>query len=74
MKNKLFFFTDWEYNPIGQTAIRIPVLRADLGGLFDVGTLFPGNTNLRTVPEVRPAGGAANVCCSSITVAQGVRP
>ncbi len=33
LKNKLFFFTNWEYNPIGQVANSADVLRADRGGL-----------------------------------------
>ena len=55
MKNKLFFFTDWEYNAIGQTATPSTGLRSDRCRLFAVVSPVPGNTNLQQFQKYVPA-------------------
>ena len=57
IKNKLFFFTDWEYNPIGQVGnSRTPAARRLLPAIRMLAALFPNNTNLSAVPEVCAGG------------------
>jgi hypothetical protein len=72
LKNKLFFFTDWEYNPIGQVANPNTFCAPTPAGYSQLAALFPGNTNLQQFQKYVPAGGASNVCGSAgINVAQG---
>jgi hypothetical protein len=72
LKNKLFFFSDWEYNPIGQAASPVTFCSPTSAGFSQLAGLFPGSTNLQQFQKYVPAGGAANVCNGTITVAQGV--
>jgi hypothetical protein len=71
LKNKLFFFTDWEYNPIGQVANPNTFCAPTQAGYAQLAALFPGNTNLAQFQKYVPSGSAANVCNSSVNVAQG---
>jgi len=73
LKNKLFFFTDWEYNPVGQSATPSTVCAPTSAGYSQLAALFPGNTQLGQIQKYVPAGGAATVCSSSIQVAPGIR-
>ena len=74
LKNKLFFFTDWEYNPVGQAGTPSTVCSPTSGGYATLSTLFPGSTNLQQLQKYLPAsaGGASSVCSSTITVEPGV--
>jgi len=73
LKNKLFFFTDWEYNPIGETATPSSACSPTSAGYTTLNQLFPNNAQLQTLQKYVPAGGAASsVCPDMITVAQGV--
>jgi len=72
VKNKLFFFTDWEYNPIGQSATPNTFCAPTSAGYAMLGNLFPGSTNLQQFQQYVPAGGNASACSPSVTVAQGV--
>ena len=74
LKNKLFFFTDWEYNPVGQAGTPSTVCSPTAAGYSQLGALFPGSTNLSQLQKYLPAssGGASNVCSSSIMVEPGV--
>ena len=72
LKNKLFFFTDWEYNPIGQSANPNTFCAPTSAGYSMLSSLFPNNTNLQQLQKYVPAGGAANSCLPSILVAQHV--
>jgi Carboxypeptidase regulatory-like domain len=73
IKNKLFFFTDWEYNPEGLTGTPSSACSPTAAGYATLGGLFPNNAQLQTLQKYVPAGGAASsVCPSNITVAQGV--
>jgi hypothetical protein len=75
LKNKLFFFTDWEYNPVGQVATPSTVCAPTSAGYAMLGTLFANNTNLQQLQKYLPASSGANaggVCASSIQVEPGV--
>ena len=59
IKNKLFFFTDWEYNPVGLTGSASTACAPTAAGYATLGALFPGN-NLATLQKyVAPAGSQA---------------
>ncbi len=72
LKNKLFFFTDWEYNPIGQEATPSTVCAPTSAGYSQLSALFPNNTQLQQLQKYLPAGGTANICNSTIQVAPGL--
>jgi hypothetical protein len=72
IKNKLFFFTDWEYNTIGQAGSASTACAPTTAGYAQLASLFPNNNQLQTMQKYLPAGGAANVCPSFITVAPGI--
>jgi Carboxypeptidase regulatory-like domain/TonB dependent receptor len=75
LKNKLFFFTDWEYNPIGQVATPSTVCAPTSAGYSQLSALFPGNNQLQQLQKYLPASSGANaggVCTSSIQVEPGV--
>ena len=59
LKNKLFFFTDWEYNPIGQSASAVTFCAPTSAGYSQLAALFPGSTNLQQFQKYVPAGGAS---------------
>jgi hypothetical protein len=72
LKNKLFFFTDWEYNPIGQVANPNTFCSPTSAGYAQLGTLFPNNTNLQQFQKYVPASSGGNkVCPSTISVQPG---
>ena len=61
VKNKLFFFTDWEYNPIGQAGTPSTGLLSDqLPAMRSWPALFPNNTNLQQLQKYLPASSGAN--------------
>jgi Carboxypeptidase regulatory-like domain len=73
LKNKLFFFTDWEYNPVGQEATPSTVCAPTSAGYSQLSALFPGNTNLQQLQKYLPAGGVNSVCKDfSLNVAPGI--
>ncbi len=74
LKNKLFFFTDWEYNPVGQAGTPSTVCAPTSAGYAQLSALFPNNTNLQQLQKYLPAStsGASSVCASSIQVAPGI--
>jgi Carboxypeptidase regulatory-like domain len=60
IKNKLFFFTDWEYNPTGLSGSASTACAPTAAGYAALGALFPGNNNLATLQKyVAPAGSQA---------------
>ena len=69
IKNKLFFFTDWEYNPIGNSATPNTFSAPTSAGYAMLASLFPGSTNLQQFQKYVPAAGSSN---GTVTVAQGV--
>ena len=72
IKNKLFFFTDWEYNPMGQAGTPSTGCAPTSAGYAMLASLFPGNTQLQQLQKYVPAGGGtANVCDPTINVAPG---
>jgi len=72
IKNKLFFFTDWEYNPIGQVGSPNTFCAPTSAGYSMLNTLFPGSNNIAQLQKYAGNGGAANVCSPTLAVAQGV--
>ncbi|MFZ0704701.1 MAG: TonB-dependent receptor [Candidatus Korobacteraceae bacterium] len=72
IKNKLFFFTDWEYNPIGQVGSPNTFCAPTSTGYSMLSSLFPGSNNLAQLQKYAGTGGTANVCPSTLNVAQGV--
>jgi len=73
IKNKLFFFTDWEYNDIGQVATPSTACAPTAAGYSMLGSLFPNNTNLQQIQKYLPASTAgATVCSPTIQVAAGI--
>ena len=63
LKNKLFFFTDWEYNTIGQTATPSTVCAPTSAGYAQLAALFPNNTNLQQLQKYVPAATSAPTVC-----------
>jgi len=72
LKNKLFFFTNWEYNPIGQVGTPATFCGPTSAGYAQLAALFPNNVQLQQLQKYVPAGGAAHVCSNSIQVAPGI--
>ena len=67
-KNKLFFFTDWEYNPVGLTGTSSTACAPTAAGYATLAAMFPGSNNLAVMQKyVAPAGTQAtspNDICS----------
>ncbi len=73
IKNKLFFFTDWEYNNLGQAGTPSTACAPTAAGYAQLAALFPNNTQLSQFQKYVPAGGSqATVCNSTIQVAPGL--
>src|SRR5271169_4156196 len=58
LKNKLFFFTDWEYNPVGLTGTASTACAPTAAGYAMLGALFPNNAQLTTLQKYVPAAGS----------------
>ncbi len=72
IKNKLFFFTDWEYNPVGQVGNSSTACAPTAAGYAMLANMFPNSTNLQQFQKYVPAAtGGASVCNSTIQVAPG---
>ena len=50
-KNKLFFFTDWEYNPVGLSGTSSTACAPTAAGYAALGALFPGSNNLSVLQK-----------------------
>ena len=78
LKNKLFFFTDWEYNSIGQTATPSTACAPTAAGYAALASLFPNNTNLQQFQKYVPAATSAPTVCglngaaNTVSVAPGL--
>ena len=78
LKNKLFFFTDWEYNSIGQTATPSTACAPTAAGYAALAALFPNNTNLQQFQKYVPAATSAPTVCglngaaNTVSVAPGL--
>ena len=55
IKNKLFFFTDWEYNPVGETGTASTGCAPTAAGYGMLNGLFPNNAQLQTLQKYVPA-------------------
>ncbi len=73
IKNKLFFFTNWEYNDVGQEAFPVTGCAPTSAGYTTLASMFGNSTNLQQFQKYVPAGGAASVCPSSIPAIVGRR-
>jgi len=72
IKNKLFFFTDWEYNPVGQVGSSSTACAPTAAGYAQLAAMFPGSTNLAQFQKYVPAStSSASVCNPTIQVAVG---
>jgi len=69
IKNKLFFFTDWEYNPVGQVPVPPTSCAPTAAGYATLNSLFPNNTNLQQFEKYVPAStSSASACNPTIQV------
>ncbi len=69
IKNKLFFFTNWDYNAIGQVATPSTACAPTAAGYTMLGQLFPNNTNLQQFQKYVPAGSSsASSVCPTVVV------
>ncbi len=75
IKNKLFFFTDWEYNTLGQSATPVTYCAPTAAGYTMLAGLFPNNTQLSQLQKYVPTGSStsATACSNTIQVQPGVR-
>ena len=55
IKNKLFFFTDWEYNPVGESGPASTACAPTAAGYAMLNGLFPNNPQLQTYQKYVPA-------------------
>ncbi len=58
LKNKLFFFSDWEYNPVGETGTASTGCAPTAAGYAELASLFPNSTNLSVLQKYVPAAGS----------------
>ncbi len=78
LKNKLFFFSDWEYNTIGQTATPSTACAPTSAGYAALASLFPNSTNLQQFQKYVPAATSAPTVCglsgadNTVSVAPGL--
>jgi hypothetical protein len=72
LKNKMFFFTDWEYNPVGQEGTPSTACAPTAAGYQQMASLFPNSVELQQFQKYVPAGGVASTCNSTIQVAPGI--
>jgi len=71
LKNKLFFFTDWEYNPVGLSGTPSTACAPTAAGYSQLAALFPNNNQLQTMQKYLPAGGSTATTCPTVA---GVGP
>ena len=78
VKNKLFFFTNWEYNTIGQTATPSTACAPTAAGYAELASMFPNNTNLQQFQKYVPAATSSPTVCglngaaNAVSVAPGL--
>ena len=63
LKNKLFFFTNWEYNNIGQNATPSTGCAPTPAGYAQLAALFPNSVNLQQFQKYVPASNSAATVC-----------
>ncbi len=71
IKNKLFFFTDWEYNPVGLSGSASTACAPTAAGYATLGALFPGSNNLGVLQKYTPAAGSQATSPSDICSGAG---
>ncbi len=59
IKNRLFFFDNAEYNPLGQAGSTGTVLAPTAAGYATLSSLYPGSNNLAVMQKYVPAAGSA---------------
>ena len=75
IKDKLFFFTMWQYEPIGQVGTPSTGCSPTAAGYSTLGAMFPNSNNLSTFQKYVPAAGSqspgsssGDVCPSAVSV------
>jgi hypothetical protein len=71
IKNKLFFFTSWQYEPQGLVGSPSTACAPTAAGYSALGAMFPNSNNLAVLQKYLPAASSAggnSVCPSSSTV------
>ena len=63
IKNKLFFFTNWEYNDVGQAPTASTGCAPTAAGYQALAGLFPGSTNLAQWQKYVPASTTTGSVC-----------
>jgi hypothetical protein len=61
IKNKLFFYTMWQYEPVGFAGNPSTACAPTAAGYTTLQGLFPNSNNLKVLQQYLPAGGAADV-------------
>ncbi len=76
IKNKLFFFTDWEYNPEGETGASSTACAPTAAGYATLNAMFPNTNNLAVMQKYLPAAGTQatdpNDICAGYNVNSGL--
>ena len=73
IKDKLFFFTSWQYEPVGFSGNPNTVCAPTAAGYATLNGLFPNTNNLATLQKYVPAGGSPNASiCGESAATVGV--
>ena len=72
IKNKLFFFTDWEYNPEGETGSSSVACSPTAAGYATLNALFPNTNNLAVLQKYLPAAATQATSASDICAGYNV--
>jgi hypothetical protein len=70
IKNKLFFFTSWQYEPIGYAANPSTACAPTAAGYASLAGVFGNTTNFKVLQKYLPPGGTpdANSACGATTI------
>ena len=70
IKDKLFFFTSWQYEPEGLVGSPSTACAPTAAGYSALGNMFPNSNNLAVLQKYLPAAGTVggSVCPSSLSV------
>ena len=70
IKEKLFFFTSWQYEPEGLVGSPSTACAPTSAGYTALGTMFPNSNNLNVLQKYLPAAGTVggSVCPGSVSV------
>ncbi len=76
IKNKLFFFSNFQYEPLGQVGSASVGYAPTAAGYAALSALYPNSTNLQTLQKYLPAAGANDqgTTCAVALTATGACP